>query len=187
MYKGFKRLADVTFSLIALIVLAPLLLAIAWLIRCDSPGGSIFSQQRIGRAGQLFQIYKFRTMYTNAPPNAPAADYAAVKPYITPLGRWLRKSSLDELPQLWNVLKGDMSFIGPRPVVETEYELLRLRRQNGSLRVRPGLTGLAQVNGREKLSSSEKARLDAQYADRLSLRQDLGILLATGRCLLHGG
>lgn len=186
MYKGFKRAADIVLSLIALTVLAPLLLAIAWLIRLDSPGGSIFSQQRIGKAGRPFQIYKFRTMYTQAPPDAPSAERAAVERYITPLGRRLRQTSLDELPQLWNVLKGDMSLVGPRPVVSTETELLRLRRQSGALQVRPGLTGLAQVSGREKLSPSEKARYDAQYVRHLSLRQDLGILLATGRCLFHG-
>lgn len=186
MYRGIKRAADVVVSLVLLLVFSPALFVIAWLVRWDSPGGSLFKQQRIGRQGKPFRIYKFRTMYVNAPPNAAAAERETTMPYVTPLGRILRRSSLDELPQLFNVLKGDMSIVGPRPVVSAERELLRLRRQNGVLHVRPGITGLAQVRGREDLTPAERAHYDTQYVRQMSLWLDVRILMMTWRCLFRG-
>ena len=187
MYRGIKRAADIVVSLTLLLLFSPALFVVAWLVRWDSPGRSIFTQQRIGRDGKPFFIYKFRTMYVEAPPNAASAERETTEPYITPLGRVLRRTSTDELPQLLNVLKGDMSIVGPRPVVSAERELLRLRRQNGALQVRPGITGLAQVRGRGKLTPAEKAQYDAQYVQRMSLWLDIRIVLMTWRCLLHGG
>ncbi len=187
MYGKIKRGIDVTVSFALLLMLLPLLLVMAWLVRWDSPGRSIFTQQRVGRFGRPFLIYKFRTMRVGAPANTTAAEKKTTEPYITPLGRFLRRSSLDELPQLFNVLKGDMSLIGPRPVVPVERELVRLRHQNGAERVRPGITGLAQVHGRGKLSPEQKAWYDAQYAREMSLWVDIRIVFLTLRCLLHGG
>ena len=186
MYRGFKRAADVVISLVLLLLFSPMLFVVAWLVRWDSPGCIIFTQRRIGRHGKPFFIYKFRTMYVNAPPNAAAAERETTEPYITPLGRFLRRSSIDELPQLFNVLKGDMSLIGPRPVVSAERELLRLRRQYGALQVRPGITGLAQVSGRENLTPAERAGYDIHYVRHISLWLDIRIAFLTWRCLLHG-
>lgn len=183
MYRVFKRAADTVLSLLLIIVLLPLLAGILLIIRLDTPGGGLFRQWRVGRGGRPFVIYKFRTMYTDAPHDVAAAELHDPDRHITRIGRFLRRSSLDELPQLFNVLKGDMSFVGPRPVVLSEYELLRLRRQNGADRVRPGITGLAQVSGRDTVTVSEKARYDAQYARQLSLRLDVSIALATARCI----
>lgn len=187
LYGGFKRAADIVISSLLLLLFSPALFMIAWLVRWDSPGRIVFRQERIGWQGRPFFIYKFRTMYVDAPPNAASSERETTAPYITPVGRWLRRSSMDELPQLWNVLKGDMSLVGPRPVIAAERELLRLRRQNGALQVRPGITGLAQVRGRGKLTPAEKARYDAQYVRQMSLWLDIRILLMTRRCLFHGG
>ena len=181
-----KRVADIMIALTVLLILSPLLLIVAAVISFGSPGGSIFRQQRIGRYGRPFFIYKFRTMYVEAPPDAAAADSDKTEPYITPFGRLLRRTSIDEIPQLWNVLKGDMSLVGPRPVVVAERELLRLRHESGAIAVRPGITGLAQVSGRGKLTPAQKAAFDEQYMCEQSFRLDVRILLATCRCLLHG-
>ena len=186
MYMACKRIADSVIALTVLLVLSPILLVIAVAITLGSPGGSIFKQQRIGRHGRPFFIYKFRTMYVEAPPDAAAADSDKTEPYITPFGRLLRRTSMDEIPQLWNVLKGDMSLVGPRPVVVAERELLRLRRQSGAIAVRPGITGLAQVSGRGELTPAQKAAFDELYMREQSHRLDVRILLATCRCLLHG-
>ncbi len=186
-YKWVKRAADIVVSLILLLILIPFVPLIAWFIRRDSPGCVIFTQPRIGRDGRAFMIYKFRTMRLDAPHNVSAEQREKTAPFITPSGRFLRRSSLDELPQLLNVLKGDMSIVGPRPVVRSERELLRLRRQSGAERVRPGITGLAQVSGRDVLTATEKAYYDGVYAEQLSFWMDLRILLLTFRCFFRGG
>ncbi len=186
MYSKVKRVADAAISAFLLVALAPVFAGACLLIRLDTPGSSVFVQSRAGLYGLPFSIYKFRTMRMEAPHNVAASALKHPEQYITRIGRFLRRTSLDELPQLINVLKGDMSLIGPRPVVFTEHELLRLRHANGADRVRPGITGLAQVRGRDTLSVHEKARYDALYAQHMSLRLDLHIARLTVRCLLAG-
>ena len=186
LYAIIKRGIDVIVSLLLLLLVSPLLAVMLLLIRLDTPGRGLFMQWRAGRFGQPFVIYKLRTMRLETPNNVATATLRDPRRYTTPLGRFLRRSSLDELPQLFNVLRGDMSFIGPRPVVLSEHRLLALRRQNGADRVRPGITGLAQVSGRDLLSPEIKAQYDAVYAQRLSAGLDAAILAATVRCVLRG-
>lgn len=182
-----KRGADVLLAACALLLLAPLLLAIALLIRLTSPGPVIFRQQRCGLNGRRFTLFKFRTMVADAETRKNEFAHLNVKktafkipndPRLTPAGRWLRKFSLDELPQLWNILKGEMSLVGPRPPVPEEvarYERWQRRR----LRMRPGLTCLWTLAGRDELSFEEWMRLDLEYIDKWSLSLDLSILLRT--------
>ncbi len=165
MYERYvKRALDVVFSVVSMAVLSPLFLLIAVLIKLDSPGPVIFSQKRYGKDKALFDIYKFRSMRADAPHDVPTNDLRGAGGYITPLGKILRKTSLDELPQLWNILKGDMSLIGPRPALWNQYDLMELRDRYGASGVRPGLSGWAQVNGRDYLSRDleKKARRDAE-------------------------
>ena len=169
MYQRYgKRCLDVILSLIALIVLSPLFLLIALAIRLDSPGGVIFSQKRVGMHKKLFSIYKFRTMRSDTPHDVPTNDLAG-------------STSLDELPQLWNILKGEMSLIGPRPALWNQYDLIALRDQYGANDVRPGLSGWAQVNGRDYLSRDleKKARRDGEYAQHITFWFDLKCFLLT--------
>lgn len=133
-------------------------------IAVDSEGGVLFAQSRMGKDGRPFIIFKFRTMYPQAPADTPTGALDDPSRHITPVGRFLRRTSLDELPQLFNILKGDMSFIGPRPVVLAERALIGLRRAKGADRVRPGITGLAQVQGRDEVPARRKACYDAYYA-----------------------
>ena len=171
-----KRIADILFSLVGLLLSAPLFFAVAFGIRLDSRGPVFFAQVRMGRNLQPFLLYKFRTMTCHAPHDAPtAAIHSAV--YITRFGRFLRRTSLDELPQLYNILRGDMSLIGPRPVVLTEEELIAARLDAGVYRLRPGLSGLAQVLGRDLLSLPEKLTLDRLYLHHISLLLDIRLLL----------
>lgn len=178
-YHTYKRILDVIFAGMLLVVLSPLFIGIACYIRWDSKDPILFRQVRIGRNSQPFVIYKFRTMLTETPPSTATARLRHAHRYITPTGRFLRQTSLDELPQLFNVLKGDMSFVGPRPVIPEERYLLRLRRRYGADRVRPGITGLAQIRGRDELAPLPKARYDALYADTCSFSLDLMILRTT--------
>jgi len=181
MYQRYgKRCLDVILSLIALIVLSPLFLLIALAIRLDSPGGVIFSQKRVGMHKKLFSIYKFRTMRSDTPHDVPTNDLAGSTSYITPVGRFLRMTSLDELPQLWNILKGEMSLIGPRPALWNQYDLIALRDQYGANDVRPGLSGWAQVNGyRGDTSIPARVEHDLWYIENWSFGLDLKILLMT--------
>lgn len=189
----YKRLFDIVVSVILLTLLFPLFLLIALFIAADSNGKIIFMQNRAGKYEKPFPMYKFRSMYTTAPPNMATQDLADAAAHITPVGRFLRRTSLDELPQLFNVLKGDMSFIGPRPVVLTETRLLALRKRLGADRLRPGITGLAQVRGRDTVSPERKARYDAYYVRHASLRLDCRILMdtffyvVTGEGIREGG
>ncbi|GAB3262986.1 sugar transferase [Chitinimonas naiadis] len=186
-----KRVLDVISALLLSLVLAPLLLLIAFCLRLQG-GSALFAHVRVGRHGQLFRCYKFRTMLPNAEqrlqellardPQARAEwarDFKLKRdPRVTPLGEFLRKSSLDELPQLWNVLCGEMSLVGPRPVVEAE--LLRYGEQAALYKsVRPGVTGLWQVSGRNDTSYAERVQLDAQYVQNWSFALDLKILWRT--------
>ena len=182
MSRFWKRFFDIFAS--ALVVLSPLFLVIMLAISADSAGGVIFKQKRAGLYSRPFTLYKFRTMYRSAPRDVATAELMEADRYITPVGRFLRQTSLDELPQLWNVLKGDMSFVGPRPVVLTEQTLLDLRAQWEADRVRPGITGLAQIKGRDELPIYRKALYDRYYARHLSFRLDWRILRYTVRYVL---
>ena len=187
-YLYLKRLLDIFFSAILIVLLFIPMLILGAAIAATSSGGAIFKQPRIGLNGEIFICYKFRTMYTNAPKNRPTAEFNDAEKYITPIGRFLRKSSLDELPQLINVLRGDMSLVGPRPLISEEAELHYMRKRCGVYRIRPGITGLAQINGRDMLSNTEKARLDARYSRHPSLSADAEIILKTvGGTLLGKG
>lgn len=174
-----KRSADFVLSALLLFLSIPLLLGIAVAVKVTSRGRVLFCQQRVGRDGRSFRCVKFRTMSPDAPSRCPAADLTDAERYLTPIGGFLRRSSLDELPQLWNVLRGEMSIVGPRPLLGEEETVHRLRRKNGSWRLRPGLTGLAQISGRNGISDLRKAELDGEYAKRVSLGTDCAILLRT--------
>lgn len=182
MYEKFiKRALDIVISLTALILLSPLLLLIALLIKLESKGPVIFKQKRFGKNREFFEILKFRSMRTDAPKDVPTNDLKGAQSFITPLGAVLRKTSLDELPQLWNILKGDMSLIGPRPALWNQDDLMELRDKYGASMVRPGLSGWAQVNGRDYLSRDldKKARRDGEYANNISFAFDLKCFLLT--------
>ncbi|WP_309722016.1 sugar transferase, partial [Armatimonas sp.] len=167
-----KRFADFIAALIGLLLSGPLWLVIALFVRLDSPGPVLFRQRRVGRGGKEFVLLKFRSMRTDTP-NLPTAALIAsgLEPY-TPVGKWLRKTSLDELPQLWNVLVGEMSLVGPRPALPSQTELNAQREALGVQALRPGITGWAQVNGRDNLSDAEKVARDAEYLQRQSLLLD---------------
>lgn len=180
MYQTFiKRGIDLILSLLLLILCSPILLiaAIAMKIEAfDEP--IIFKQLRCGKDAVPFTIYKLRSMPSSTPSDVPTEQMNSDH-YITGLGRFLRKSSIDELPQLFNILKGDMSFVGPRPVILNETELIERRKQLGAYRVKPGVTGLAQINGRDNVSVEEKAQYDAKYAREISFLLDLKLFFRT--------
>ena len=181
-----KRLIDVLVSALALIILSPLYLIIMAAIKIDSPGPVFFRQKRLGRNGTYFSIVKFRTMKTSAPSDVPTHLFQDPELYITRLGRFLRKSSLDELPQLMQILTGKMSIVGPRPALWSQYDLIEEREKFGVNSLRPGLTGWAQINGRDTISVEEKALLDAEYLSRLSFRFDLHCILLTVKKVIRG-
>lgn len=185
-YLVIKRLFDFTAALTLLILLSPLWILISILIRLESRGPALFKQPRVGRCGKKFIIYKFRSMGVNSPVRT-SSNFNDCEPHITKVGNILRKTSLDEIPQLLNVIKGEMSLIGPRPVLDIEEDLLILRQANGSDLLLPGLTGWAQVNGRTKISNTTKASLDGEYFEKLSLKLDFKIFTATIKLLLRGG
>lgn len=176
----FKRLFDIIFSVIAIVILAIPMLIIAIWIKLDSPSEPIlFKQTRIGKNDVPFTILKFRSMNKNAPHQMATENFENPEKHITRVGRVLRKTSLDELPQLFNVLKGDMSVIGPRPLVPTERNVLAMRDEYGASRILPGITGLAQVHGRDELTDENKASYDGKYALNISLLLDISIFLKT--------
>jgi len=180
-----KRLVDIAAALAGLILLSPLLAGLALAVRLESPGPSLHWSKRVGRGNTLFPMPKFRTMRTGAPDVAThlLADPAS---WVTPLGRFLRRTSLDELPQLWSVLAGQMSLVGPRPALFNQDDLVALRTADGVDCLRPGLTGWAQINGRDELPIAEKAKLDREYMERRSLAFDLRIIATTARLALSG-
>ena len=189
MYQKFvKRGLDLVLSFCALVVLSPLLLAISVWIKCDSPGPVLFRQKRVGKGKDLFFILKFRTMRTDTPKDVPTHLLQDPDAYITRSGHFLRKTSLDELPQIWNILVGQMSIVGPRPALWNQYDLLEERDKYGANDVTPGLTGWAQVNGRDELEIPVKAKLDGDYVARLSFGMDLKCFFLTiARVLTHKG
>jgi len=184
LYSTVKRLSDIVFSVLFLCLLSPLLLFIYIVLLFTTRGRPLFRQQRAGRFNKPFYVYKFRTMQIDAPPQMPTMNFDDANRYITRFGHFLRNTSLDELPQLWNVLKGDMSFIGPRPVILAEVSLLRERQKRGADQVRPGLSGIAQLHGRDYLDLEHKARYDAYYASHYNAWLDLRLCFFTVRYVL---
>ena len=179
MYPFIKRGADVVLSLLALICLSPVYLLVALAVKLTSPGPVLFRQKRVGRGGRLFTIYKFRTMRTDTPRDTATHLLQDPSRYITRVGAFLRRSSLDELPQFFNVLKGDMSIVGPRPALYNPYDLIAAREKAGVDAVRPGITGLAQINGRDELPIPVKVRYDREYVENLSLKMDARCFFGT--------
>lgn len=175
----FKRFFDIVLSILAIIILALPMLIIAIIVKATSKGPAIFVQDRVGRNGKTFKFYKFRSMRVDAPHDVATREING-ESYITKVGAFLRRTSLDELPQLFCILRGDMSIVGPRPVVCSETELTEKRRQTGALAVRPGLTGLAQIRARDKLTNmSLKADVDGEYAKKITFWGDVKIILKT--------
>ena len=179
MYIHVKRILGLLLSLLALVVLSPLLLILAAIIRLTSPGPVFFRQRRVGIGKSHFMIYKFRTMRIDAPKDQPTHLLKDPTAYITPVGRFLRRSSLDELPQLINIIKGEMAVVGPRPALWNQFDLIAERDKYGANDVRPGLTGWAQINGRDELPIDVKARLDGEYVKRMSFCFDVRCVLGT--------
>ena len=179
MYPFIKRGADVVLSLLALICLSPVYLALALAVKISSPGPVLFRQKRVGRGGRLFTLYKFRTMRTDTPRDTATHLLQDPARYITGVGAFLRRSSLDELPQFFNVLKGDMSIVGPRPALYNQDDLIAARREAGVDAVRPGITGWAQINGRDELPIPVKVRYDREYVENLSLKMDARCFFGT--------
>ena len=188
-----KRKIDFILSLIGLIILAPLFIGIMIAIKLESKGPVFFKQKRVGLLQSHFNILKFRTMRIDAPKDTPTHLLGDPEQYITKVGKFLRKTSLDELPQIINILKGEMAVIGPRPALWNQYDLIEEREKYGANDVLPGLTGWAQINGRDELPIEVKAKLDGDYIERISFWMDvrcfLGTLLSVMRSkgVLEGG
>ena len=179
MYPFVKRFMDIVLSLIGLIVLSPLFIVIVLCIKLDSPGPVLFRQERVGIHKSHFNVLKFRTMRVDTPKEMPTHLLTNPERWITRVGRVLRKTSLDELPQLINILTGDMSIVGPRPALWNQYDLIAARDKYGANDIRPGLTGWAQINGRDELPIDVKARLDGEYVQRMSFWFDMKCILGT--------
>lgn len=177
-YRVIKRIVDVICSLLGIIVLSPILIIVSILIKLESKGPIIFKQVRAGKNSKPFYIYKFRSMKTNTP-NIATNDFNNASDYITKTGRFIRKTSLDEIPQLFNILKGDMSIVGPRPVILEEVELIELRQMYNVDKILPGITGWAQINGRDNIGNEEKVKYDYEYLTKKSIIMDLYIIVMT--------
>lgn len=173
-----KRVMDITLAVLASIVLLLPIILVALAVRVTSKGPVLYWSDRVGRNNNIFKMPKFRSMQVGTPA---VATHLLSNPdaYLTPIGSFLRKSSLDELPQLWSILKGDMSFVGPRPALFNQQDLIALRVQAGVHRLLPGLTGWAQINGRDELPIPEKVKLDVEYLHRQSLTFDIKIIFLT--------
>lgn len=179
MYQVVKRLLAILISGLAIIILSPVLLAVAIAIKCDSKGPVLFKQKRVGKDKQHFMIYKFRSMYVDAPADMPTHMLKDPTAMITKIGAFLRKTSLDELPQLFNIFKGEMAIVGPRPALWNQYDLIAERDKYNANSIRPGLTGWAQINGRDELEIEEKSRLDGYYVAHMSFLMDLKCFIGT--------
>jgi O-antigen biosynthesis protein WbqP len=179
-YKAWiKRLIDIVLSFLGIAVLALPMLVIFLIIRLTSPGPALFKQKRVKIHKEHFTCLKFRTMRIDTPKDMPTHLLTNPEQYITRVGKWLRKTSLDELPQLWNILVGDMAVVGPRPALWNQHDLIAERDKYRANDVRPGLTGWAQIHGRDELEIDEKARLDGYYVSNLSLWMDIRIFVGT--------
>jgi lipopolysaccharide/colanic/teichoic acid biosynthesis glycosyltransferase len=183
--RGWARVLDLLIAVPAALVTAPVVGVLALLIRLESPGHPLYTQTRVGRDGELFAIYKLRTMVRGAEFTGAGLAIQEGDERITRIGAFLRRYSLDELPNLWNVLRGEMSIVGPRPTLAVQVEQYT-DRQRGRLAVKPGITGWAQVNGRASLPWPERIELDLWYVEHRSLRLDLQILVRTVRMVLRG-
>ena len=187
MYKRFgKRALDLLLSGLGLIVLSPLFLIISIAIKAEDPGPVFFRQKRVGIHKTYFNIVKFRSMRQDTPHDMPTHLLNDPQRWITKIGRFLRKTSLDELPQIAQIFTGKMSIIGPRPALWNQYDLIAQRDQYGANDITPGLTGWAQVNGRDELEIEEKARLDGEYAQNISFGMDMKIFWMTVKNVLRG-
>lgn len=185
-YMILKRIMDVILSLFALLLIAFPMLIVCAVIYLDDPGRVIFSQYRVGRGGRRFKLYKLRTMRHDTPKYMSTSEVDDPDRYITRVGRVLRKMSVDELLQLVNVLKGDMSIVGPRPLISDEHEIHELRMKFGVYKIRPGLTGLAQIHGRDMVTPADKVRWDVRYLENFGFWTDVKIIFSTIPKLLGG-
>lgn len=179
MYKVFKSCIDRVLALFGLILLSPVFLGLILAIRLDSKGPVLFRQKRVGIHKSHFNILKFRTMRIDTPKDTPTHLLNNPEQYITRVGSFLRKTSLDELPQIINILKGDMAIVGPRPALWNQYDLIAERDKYGANDILPGLTGWAQINGRDELPINVKARLDGEYVKKMGFLMDLRCILGT--------
>ncbi|HEM3655065.1 TPA: sugar transferase [Streptococcus suis] len=179
MYPVLKRVIDIVISGLAIVVLSPVLLLIAIAIKLDSKGPVLFKQKRVGKNKSHFMIYKFRSMYVDTPSDMPTHLLKDPTAMITKVGAFLRKTSLDELPQLFNIFKGEMAIVGPRPALWNQYDLIEERDKYGANNIRPGLTGWAQINGRDELEIDEKSKLDGYYVKNMSFGLDVKCFFGT--------
>lgn len=187
-YRYIKRGMDIILSGVAIIILSPLLLALCIAIKLDTPGPILFTQKRVGIHKSFFQIYKFRTMRIDTPKDVPTHMLENPEQYITKVGKFLRKTSLDELPQIFNIFKGQMSIVGPRPALWNQDDLVAEREKYGANDVTPGLTGWAQINGRDELEIPVKAKLDGEYVAHYGFCMDLKCFFGTITSVLkHDG
>lgn len=177
-YAIVKRILDLIFAIVLSLLLLPIIVLISIVVWAESKGPVLFRQKRVGKDGALFDIYKYRTMVADAPKNVPTRKLTG-KNYITRSGRFLRRTGLDELPQLINILRGEMSFVGPRPVIPDEEDLLYLRRKYGVDECVPGITGWAQANGRDEIDVEEKAYMDGVYAKNFGVKMDWRCVIKT--------
>ncbi len=186
MYRKYlKKVCDFIICIITVILFFWLFLILAFLIKLTSKGPVFFHQRRIGKDKKEFHILKFRTMRADTPQNVPTHLLEHPGQYITPIGKFLRKTSLDELPQLFNILKGDMSIVGPRPALWNQYDLIQERDKYHANNVRPGLTGWAQINGRDELPIPLKAKLDGEYIKTMSFVFDIKCIIKTIGCVIR--
>lgn len=179
MYLKIKRLIDVILSFLALIILSPVFLILIIAIKVDSKGPVLFKQKRVGIHKSHFNILKFRTMRIDTPKDCPTHLLENPDQWITKVGKFLRKTSLDELPQIWNIFVGQMSIIGPRPALWNQYDLIEERDKYGANDIRPGLTGWAQINGRDTIEIEDKARFDGYYVKKMGLAFDVKCFFGT--------
>ena len=180
MYRNFfKRFIDIILSGMGIIILSPVLLILVIVIKLDSPGPVLFKQKRVGINKKHFNILKFRTMRIDTPKDTPTHLLENPEQWITKIGKFLRKTSLDELPQIFNIFAGQMSIIGPRPALWNQYDLIEERDKYGANDVLPGLTGWAQINGRDELEIPVKAKLDGEYVEKMSLGFDIKCFFGT--------
>lgn len=179
MFLFIKRLVDIILSLLGMIILSPIILIIVILIKLDSKGPVLFKQKRVGKNKAHFNILKFRTMKIDTPKDTPTHLLDNPDQYITRMGKFLRKTSLDEIPQIWNIFIGDMSIIGPRPALWNQYDLIAERDKYGANDILPGLTGWAQINGRDELPIEVKAKLDGEYVKNMGVKMDVKCFIGT--------
>ncbi len=177
--KFFKRFIDILLSGIGLLVLALPMGIVAIIIRCEDPGPVVFRQKRVGMGKRHFHLYKFRSMKMDTPHDVPTHMLENPEQYILKVGGFIRKTSIDELPQLWNIFKGDMSIIGPRPALWNQDDLIAERDKYGANDVKPGLTGWAQINGRDELEIPVKAKLDGEYVEKMGFLFDCKCFFGT--------